>query len=148
MFDPVSETNEELSFTVTTDIYEIVLEKMPFASPVEFYLGDEITLPLPEYKQVPFKGELTYELEIKGVGMMLAGIGLASIVKDTEGKFSIKIAGGENSNKGTYQITVVASEPTLAVSNKQVTFMLEAKPQLKLVSRPKEFDSMPTLQVD
>lgn len=50
VYDPVSETNEELSLTVTTDIYEIILEKMPIASPVEFYLGDEIALPLPEFK--------------------------------------------------------------------------------------------------
>lgn len=34
--------------------------------------------------------------------MMLAGIELASIVKDEDGKYQIKIAGGENSNKGTY----------------------------------------------
>ena len=46
-----------------------------------FNLGDELTLPLPDYKQVPFSGELVYELEIQGVGMMLAGIELASIVK-------------------------------------------------------------------
>ena len=65
---------------VTSDIYEIWLEKMPFQSPVEFFLGEDITLPMPIYKEVPFSGELVYELEIQGVGMMLAGIELASIV--------------------------------------------------------------------
>lgn len=60
--------------------------------------------------------------------MMLAGIELASIIYTETGDAQIRIAGGENSNKGTYQITVVAKERILGVTNKQAKFMLEAKP--------------------
>ena len=42
-------------------------------------------MPMPIYKEVPFSGELVYELEIQGVGMILAGIELASIVYSEEG---------------------------------------------------------------
>lgn len=80
--------------------------------------------------------------------MMLAGIELASIVFTDNGEPMIKIAGGKNSNKGTYQITVCVTEKTLGVSNKEAVFMLEAKPQLKLLQRPAEFDAMPPMQVD
>ena len=80
--------------------------------------------------------------------MILGGLELASIVKGEDGEPKISIAGGENSNKGSYQITVVVSEPTLGVTNREAVFMLEAKPQLKLVSRPAEFDSQNPLMVD
>ena len=40
----------------------------------------------------------------------------------------IRIAGGQNSNKGTYKITVVTSEKTLGAVNCDAVFMLEAKP--------------------
>lgn len=60
----------------------------------------------------------------------------------------IRISGGQNSNKGTYQITVVTSEKTLGAVNRDAVFMLEAKPQLKLVSRPQEFDSLTPLKID
>ena len=80
--------------------------------------------------------------------MMLAGIELASIVYTEQGQPMFRIAGGKNSNKGTYQITICAKEKTLGVSNKEAVFMLEAKPQLKLVQRPEEFDQMPPMQVD
>jgi len=40
----------------------------------------------------------------------------------------IRISGGQNSNKGTYQITVVTSEKTLGAVNRDAIFMLEAKP--------------------
>lgn len=40
----------------------------------------------------------------------------------------IRIAGGKNSNKGSYQITVCVKEKSLGVSNKEAVFMLEAKP--------------------
>lgn len=53
-FDPVSESKEEMPIKITSDIYEIRLEKVPFASPVEFFLGDDITLPMPVYKELPF----------------------------------------------------------------------------------------------
>lgn len=64
VFDPVSESKDELECQITSNIYEIVLERVPFNSPVEFRLGDELTLPMPIYKEVPFSGELTYGLEI------------------------------------------------------------------------------------
>ena len=51
VFDPVSESKEELEVKITSDIYEITLDKVPFASPIEFFLGDEIALPMPVYKQ-------------------------------------------------------------------------------------------------
>ena len=79
-YDPVSESKDELEVQVTSNIYEIRLERMPFNSPIEFKLGDEITLPMPIYREEPFTGELAYELEIQGAGMMLAGIELASII--------------------------------------------------------------------
>lgn len=65
--------------------------------------------------------------------MMLAGIELASIVYDdnedgSRGQPIIRISGGQNSNKGTYQITVVTSEKTLGAVNRDAVFMLEAKP--------------------
>lgn len=64
-YDPVSESRDELSFVITSNIYEIILDKtLPFQSPIVFNLGDEITLPMPVYQQVPFSGDLTYELEI------------------------------------------------------------------------------------
>ena len=72
--------------------------------------------------------------------MMLGGLDLASIVTSEDGQSYIRIAGGENNKKGTYQITVCAVEKSLGVCNKEVTFMLEAKPQLKLLQRPAEFD--------
>ena len=80
--------------------------------------------------------------------MMLAGIELASIIYTEQGQPMVKIAGGKNSNKGTYQITVNVSEKALGVSNKAAVFMLEAKPQLKLLKRPAEFDQMPPMQID
>ena len=49
---------------ITSDIYEIRLEKVPFISPIEFFLGDDIKLPMPIYKELPFSSELVYELEI------------------------------------------------------------------------------------
>jgi len=64
VFDPVSESRDSLPFQITTNIYEIVLEKLPFARTVIFNLRDELFLPLPVYRQVPFAGELTYELAI------------------------------------------------------------------------------------
>ena len=79
-----------------------MLERVPFASPVEFYIGDEVMLPMPVYREEPFAGELTYGLEIQGAGMMLAGIELAAIVHTEEGHPMIRIAGGKNSHKGTY----------------------------------------------
>ena len=63
-FDPVSESWEEMPLKITSEIYEILLEKIPFTSPIEFFLGDEITVPMPIYKEIPFLGELAYELEI------------------------------------------------------------------------------------
>ena len=102
VFDPVSESKEELEVRITSDIYEIFLEKVPFISPIEFFLGDEIALPMPIYKESPFKGELVYGLEIQGAGMMLAGMELASIVYSEQGDPVIRIAGGKNRNKGTY----------------------------------------------
>ena len=33
VFDPVSESKEELEVKITSDIYEITLDKVPFASP-------------------------------------------------------------------------------------------------------------------
>ena len=102
MFDPVSESKDEMLFKVTSDIYEITLVRMPFGNQVEFFLGDEMTLPMPEYREEPFQGDLLYELEIQGAGMILAGIELASIVYSETGEPMIRIAGGKNSNKGTY----------------------------------------------
>ena len=80
--------------------------------------------------------------------MMLAGIELASIVYTEHGQPMIRIAGGKNSNKGTYQIAVSVTEKVLGVSNKAAIFMLEAKPQLKLLKRPAEFDQMPPMQIN
>ena len=40
--------------TITSNIYEIVLERVLFNSPVIFHLGDEIMLPMPIYKQIPY----------------------------------------------------------------------------------------------
>ena len=79
---------------MTSNIYEIVLEKMPFGNQVEFFLGDELTLPMPEYREEPFAGDLKYELEIQGAGMILAGIELASIIFTDSGEPMIRIAGG------------------------------------------------------
>lgn len=42
-------------------------------------------LPMPIYRQIPYDQELTYELEIQGVGMMLGGLDLASIVTNEDG---------------------------------------------------------------
>lgn len=147
-YDPVSESSDELDLQITSNIYEIILDQVPFVSPVEFFLGDELSLPMPIYREEPFSGELVYELEIKGVGMMLAGIELASIVYSETGEPAIRIAGGKNGNKGTYEITVIVTEKSLGVSNKQAVFLIEAKPQLKLVTRPTEFDGMDPLRVD
>ena len=36
-------------------------------------------LALPLYKQSPFKGEVDYRLDIKGIGMQVAGVDFASI---------------------------------------------------------------------
>ena len=63
-FDPVSESRDELEMQIISNIYEIMLERVPFTSPVEFMLGEELTLPMPIYKEVPFSGDLDYELEI------------------------------------------------------------------------------------
>lgn len=63
-FDPISESKEELDVKITSNIYQIILEKIPFANPVEFYVGDEIMLPIPVYREEPFSGELSYALEI------------------------------------------------------------------------------------
>ena len=63
-FDPVSLSKDELEMQITSNIYEIMLERVPFTSPVEFMLGEELTLPMPIYKEVPFSGDLYYELEI------------------------------------------------------------------------------------
>lgn len=62
-----------------------MLERVLFNSPVIFHLGDEIMLPMPIYRQIPYDQELTYELEIQGVGMMLGGLDLASIVTNEDG---------------------------------------------------------------
>ena len=48
--DPVSESCDKLALHITSNIYEIVLERVPFCSPVVFNLGDEIMLPIPIYK--------------------------------------------------------------------------------------------------
>ena len=39
-YDPVSQTKDHLSLQITTNIYEIALEKLPFSSPVVFSLGE------------------------------------------------------------------------------------------------------------
>ena len=148
VFDPISESRDELEFRITSSIYRITLERVPFASPVEFYIGDELVLPIPVYKEEPYAGELQYGLEIQGAGMILAGIELASVVYSEQGEPMIRISGGKNSHKGTYQITVTATERALGVCNREATFILEAKPQLKLLTRPSEFDQMPLLEID
>lgn len=48
--DPVSESSDKLALHITSEIYEIILERVPFTSPVIFNLGDEIMLPMPIYK--------------------------------------------------------------------------------------------------
>ena len=76
--------------------------------------------------------------------MIAAGVNLASIVETPTGKH-IRISGGKNNNKGTYQITVIAREETQNESNREATFFINAKPKLRLVERPAEFDNLPDL---
>jgi hypothetical protein len=59
----------------------------------------------------------------------------------------IEIYGSKNSYKGTYQVTVVAREVSLGVENREAIFILEAKPVLKLLQRPEEYDEERIFQV-
>lgn len=82
--------------------------------------------------------------------MVAAGVNLVSLIQqsDDENKWQIKIAGGKNSNKGTYQITVIAYEETQNETNSEAVFFINAKPKLRLVERPAEFDNIPELQAN
>ena len=60
----------------------------------------------------------------------------------------IKFEGGTNEFKGSYQVTVIATERSLNVVNTQATFILEALPSLRMVSRPREWDSETKLRVN
>ena len=60
----------------------------------------------------------------------------------------IKFEGGTNEFKGSYQVTVIATERSLNVVNTSATFILEALPSLRVVSRPQEWDSEAKLKVN
>ena len=78
-FEPESETRDELPVRILCRKYVLEFDRLPFESPVEFRLGDMMELPLPVYRQSPFKGEVDYRLEIKGMGMQAAGVDFATI---------------------------------------------------------------------
>ena len=78
-FDPESETRDELPVRILCKKYMLEFERLAFESPVEFRLGDMMELPLPVYRQTPFKGDVDYRLDIKGIGMQVPGVDFASI---------------------------------------------------------------------
>ena len=139
-FEPESETRDELPVRILCKRYVLEFDRLSFQSPVEFRLGDTMELPLPLYRQSPFKGEVSYRLDIKGIGVQAAGVDFVSIEQKEGGQRYIRLAGGSNDFKGTYQVNVVATERTLGVTNSEAFFVLEAVPQLRLKNRPAELD--------
>ena len=147
-FEPESETRDELPVRILCKKYMLEFDRLAFQSPVEFKLGDTMELPLPLYRQSPFKGEVDYSLDIKGIGMQVAEVDFASVEQTKGGQWSIRLAGGSNDFKGTYQVNVVATEKTLGVTNREAFFVLEAVPQLRLKSRPAELDEQQQFKVN
>jgi len=113
----------------------ILLRLLKFEAPqtIEFNIGAKISFPLPTYTRNN-ESQLVYSLSA-----------ISQLLRIEDG--NIVIEGGTSSDRGTYEVTVVATEPVTGINNKEAKFELKVIAKLILDRVPECFKEDIIVQV-